>query len=66
MFLEHYEARSGQPAIFSRLGLHMAVIFLKNLHFELVLLKTGRTELAAPWLSAAAGAILQGNIHLTP
>jgi len=65
-FLEHYEARGRQPIIASRLGLHMAMIFIKNLHFELVLLKTGRMELAAPWLSAAAGAILEGNIHLRP
>jgi hypothetical protein len=65
-FLEQYEARVRQPIIAGRLGMHIAMTFLKNLHFELVLLKTGRSEFAEPWLSAAAGAILEGNIHLRP
>jgi len=38
--------------------------FLKNLHFELVLLKTGQTEYAEPWLSAASDAILDHNLHV--
>ncbi|PYS50170.1 MAG: hypothetical protein DMG13_21620 [Acidobacteria bacterium] len=65
-FLEHYQEgvrRSIQPR---RVALYMAMAFLKNLHFELVLLKTGRTDYAEPWLWAAASAILEGNLHLSP
>ena len=42
----------------------MAMAFLKNLHFELVLLKTGRMEYAKPWLKGAA-AILKGDLYLS-
>jgi aminoglycoside phosphotransferase (APT) family kinase protein len=64
-FLEDYQATG--PAIqLRRVALYMAMAFIKNLHFELVLLKTGRTEYAAPWLNAAASAILEGNLHLSP
>src|SRR5439155_13818419 len=53
-FITCYEAETGEPIRTDRAGLHMAMAFLKNLHFELVLLKTGRTEYAQPWLKGAA------------
>src|SRR5262249_9358618 len=45
-FLEHYTAEARGPVRAERIALHMALAFLRNLHFELVLLKTGRTEYA--------------------
>jgi aminoglycoside phosphotransferase (APT) family kinase protein len=63
-FVETYEAEIGRPIRPQRVGLYMAMAFLKNLHFELVLLKTGRNEYAQPWLRGAAAALLEGNLHL--
>jgi hypothetical protein len=37
--------------------MYIAMAFLKNLHFELVLLKTGRKQYADPWLTGATTAI---------
>jgi aminoglycoside phosphotransferase (APT) family kinase protein len=66
MFLDEYQAGTASPIQPRRVALYMAMVFIKNLHFELVLLKTGRTEYVAPWLKAAAAAILEGNLHLSP
>jgi aminoglycoside phosphotransferase (APT) family kinase protein len=63
-FVKRYKARSRCPIRAQRISLYAAMAFLKNLHFELVLLKTGRTEYAEPWLSAAADAILDHNLHV--
>ena len=54
----------GEPIRIDRAGLHMSMAFLKNLHFELVLLKTGHTEYAKPWLKGAA-AFLKGDLYLS-
>ena len=64
-FLKRYEETSGRAIRVRRAALYVATTLLKNLHFELVLLKTGRTERASPWLSAAAEAILNENLDLT-
>jgi hypothetical protein len=64
-FIDCYEAETGQNIRPNRAGLHMAMAFLKNLHFELVLLKTGRTEYAHPWINGAEAAILEENIYLS-
>jgi Phosphotransferase enzyme family len=63
-FIRCYEAEMGQCIRTDRAGLYMAMAFLKNLHFELVLLKTGRTEYAKPWLNGAA-AFLKGDLYLS-
>jgi len=62
-FVERYEAESGRALRLDRALVYIAMAFLKNLHFELVLLKTGRTEYTDPWLSAASSAILDGRLH---
>lgn len=64
-FIQCYEAEMGRPIRIPRAGLYMAMAFLKNLHFELVLLKTGRTEYTDPWLKGAASAILKGDLYLS-
>jgi aminoglycoside phosphotransferase (APT) family kinase protein len=64
LFMRCYEAEIGNRVQANRVALHMAMAFLKNLHFELVLLKTGHTELAAPWLGGAAR-VLEGDIYLS-
>jgi hypothetical protein len=64
-FVKCYEAEMGRQVRLNRAALHMAIAFLKNLHFELVLLKTDRTEYAGPWLGGAASAILEGDIYLS-
>jgi hypothetical protein len=65
MFVEQYEGKVGRLVRSERLAMYMAMAFLKNLHFELVLLKTGRNYYADPWLSGAECAI-DGNLHLAP
>jgi aminoglycoside phosphotransferase (APT) family kinase protein len=63
-FITCYETETGKPIRADRAALQMAMAFLKNLHFELVLLKTGRTEYAKPWLNAA-DAVLKGDFCLS-
>jgi aminoglycoside phosphotransferase (APT) family kinase protein len=63
-FVECYETEMGRAVRADRVAMYMAIAFLKNLHFELVLLKTGRDEYAGPWLEGAA-TVLEGDIHLT-
>jgi Ser/Thr protein kinase RdoA (MazF antagonist) len=65
-FVERYEAERGCSIRIRRAGLYMAMAFLKNLHFELVLLETDKTQYVEPWLSGAWQAIIEENIHLTP
>jgi aminoglycoside phosphotransferase (APT) family kinase protein len=62
-FVERYEIEAGQAIRSNRAALYVAMAFLRNLHFELVLLKTGRVQYADPFLSSAASAILEGNLH---
>ena len=64
-FLDGYELHAHVPINARRAALYMALAFLKNLHFELVLLNTGRKEFAEPWLWAAETAILDGNLQLS-
>jgi aminoglycoside phosphotransferase (APT) family kinase protein len=64
-FIQCYESETGTEVRESRAVFYMAMAFLKNLHFELVLLKTGRTEYANPWLTGAASSILEGDIYLS-
>ena len=63
-FTTTYEVASGQSIHERRTALYIAMAFLKNLRFELVLLKTGRTEYANPWLSGAEAAMFDGNLLL--
>jgi hypothetical protein len=63
-FVTCYESEMGQPIRTDRAALYMATAFLKNLHFELVLLKTGHIEYAKPWLKGAA-AFLKGDLYLS-
>jgi hypothetical protein len=63
-FIKCYEGETGEPIRPDRTALYVAMAFLKNLHFELVLLKTGHTEYATPWLKGAA-AFLEGNLYLS-
>jgi aminoglycoside phosphotransferase (APT) family kinase protein len=64
-FCRRYEAAVGRPVQARRVGLYMAQAFLKNLHLELVLRKTNRTEFTDPWLSGAAAGALHEDIHLS-
>jgi aminoglycoside phosphotransferase (APT) family kinase protein len=64
-FLDSYELQARTPIRADRAALYMALAFLKNLHFELVLLNTGRKQFAEPWLWAAETAILDGNPQLS-
>jgi hypothetical protein len=64
-FVERYEAESGRRLNRRRTGLHMAMAFLKNLHFELVLLKTGRMQYVEPWLNGASRSMLEEDLYLT-
>ena len=66
LFIESYEAAAQKRLRVRRTALYMAMAFLKNLHFELVLLKTGRNEYADPWLSGAAAAIVDVRLSLEP
>jgi aminoglycoside phosphotransferase (APT) family kinase protein len=63
-FLEHYRENAPHEVRGRRIAMYMTMAFLKNLHFELVLMKTGRTQYATPWLSAASAAILDNDLHL--
>lgn len=63
-FLDRYRDASGREVRARRAGMHAAITFLKNLHYDLVLLKTGRVERAAPWLGAAEAAILEEDLGL--
>jgi hypothetical protein len=56
-FCERYEQSRGYSLKPERLGIYMARAFLKNLHFELVLLNTGQNRYAEPWLMGAEDAI---------
>ena len=64
-FLKTYLAERGSSFNRERAGALMAAAFLQHLHFELVLLKTKHTELAAPWLEAAESTVFEGNLELT-
>jgi aminoglycoside phosphotransferase (APT) family kinase protein len=63
-FMQCYETEMGCAARPDRVGLYMALAFLKNIHFELALLKTGHGQYAQPWIEGAASAIFEGDIHL--
>jgi len=63
-FVQRYGTEAGRRLADRRLALYVAMAFLKNLHFELVLLRTGRTHYADPWLWGAASAILEENLEL--
>jgi hypothetical protein len=62
-FLQTYQEETGRRIQIRRAGLYIGMAFLKNLHFELVLLKTGRSQYADPWLSGAAAA-MRGDIEI--
>ncbi len=62
-FVRCYEAEMGREINVRRAALYMAMAFLKNLHFELVLLHTDQTQYADPWLKAAESAIIEGDLH---
>jgi hypothetical protein len=44
--------------------MYMAMAFLKNLHFDLVLLESGRTERVDAWLAATEAAIFAQDLQL--
>ncbi|HKH12341.1 MAG TPA: phosphotransferase [Rubrobacter sp.] len=46
-FLERYDEGGGAPP--ERVGAHVSRTFLQSLHYELVTLKNGRTDLIEPW-----------------
>ena len=48
-----------------RAAMYMAAAFLKNLHFELVLLDTGRTQYVTPWLFAAERAMVEEDLEFS-
>ena len=64
-FIQAYETERGRPIRRNRAAMFMAIAFLKNLHFELVLLKTGQDRYLEPWLQGAAMAIADQNIELS-
>lgn len=64
-FAEGYESESGRRIRPRRAAMYIAMAFLKNLHFELVLLQTNRTQYVEPWLSGAAQAILEEDIYFS-
>jgi hypothetical protein len=61
VFIDTYQSQIGKPVDTRRIGLYTAMAFLKNLHFELVLLSTGRNHYAEPWLEAAWRAMFDNN-----
>ena len=63
-FLEKYRSDAAQRIDPKRVGAYMARAFLKNLHFETVLLETGSDRLVKPWLAGARTAIFDGNLCL--
>ena len=63
-FLDRYRETSGREVRARRAGMHAAITFLKNLHYDLVLLKTERVERAAPWLASAEAAILEDDLGM--
>jgi hypothetical protein len=63
-FITCYEGETRESIRTDRAGIYMAMAFLKNLHFELVLLKTEHIEYATPWLNGAA-AFLKGDLYLS-
>jgi aminoglycoside phosphotransferase (APT) family kinase protein len=64
-FFETYEAHSGRTLDRQLVAAYMAMAFLKNLHFELVLLETGERKYSEPWLWGAETALFERNIFLT-
>ena len=63
-FVETYESHAARRISRSRAAMFMAMAFLKNLHFDLVLLASGRTERVSAWLSAAEAAIFDQDLRL--
>lgn len=63
-FLQTYTANRGVSFHRARAGAWMALTFLQHLHFELILLKTGHTGYAVPWIQAAETAAFDGNLDL--
>jgi hypothetical protein len=64
-FFEAYQAESGRTMRRELVAACIAMAFLKNLHFELVLLNTGNSSYVAPWLWGAESALFKRNIFLT-
>jgi hypothetical protein len=62
-FAAAYEEAAGCRLDERRLGLYIAFAFLQSLHFELAILHTGNTKIAAPWLDSAERC-LAGDIEL--
>ena len=62
-FLRRYEESATIRR--KRAAMYMAAAFLKNLHFELVLLETRRTEYVKPWLFAAERAMIEGDLEFS-
>jgi aminoglycoside phosphotransferase (APT) family kinase protein len=65
-FVDAYETAMAGAIRRRRAAMYMAMAFLKNLHFEIVLLETGRSDYVEPWLSSAAAAVVDDNLFLTP
>jgi aminoglycoside phosphotransferase (APT) family kinase protein len=63
-FVESYESHAGRRISRSRAAMYMAMAFLKNLHFDLVLLESGRTERVDAWLAATEAAIFHQDLQL--
>jgi hypothetical protein len=57
MFMHVYEGESGYKFVPGRVGAYIALGFLRKLHYELVLLRTGREQYVDPWLRAASAAL---------
>lgn len=64
-FVQRYERASQRTIRVRRTALYIAMAFLKNLHFELVLLNTGRRQLVEPWLHGAGRSLLDEDIHFS-
>jgi aminoglycoside phosphotransferase (APT) family kinase protein len=65
IFIRSYQAETGRDIPARRAGLYIAMAFLKNLHFELVLLHTGRRSYVEPWLWGAEAGIFHQNLCLS-
>lgn len=61
LILERYESESGVAPDRAAMGAFMAATFIKNLHYDLVSYRSGRTHIVDSWLTAAEHC-LEGDI----
>jgi len=61
-FLESYQQVCPVPVDVRRLALYTGMAFLQSLHYELNVLRNGRTGIMEPWLDAASQCLSEGKM----